>query len=122
MKNTYLNIALLITNLAILYFLTTSQKVPKEEVSPILKAQIIELVDNKGQTRAQLKVEDDGTAMFRMRDAQGDIRIKMGVNNDGSGLVLLNNKTEVGIHALAKNSGTTLTLMSENGKKQVIQP
>jgi hypothetical protein len=60
--------------------------------------------------------------MFRMKDAQGTIRVKLGAGSDGSGLVLLDNSTNVGIHALAKSRGSFLTVTNKNGKTQTIQP
>ena len=125
MKIPYLNYALLITNLCILFFILTGQKKSDNattDVVPVLRAQLIELVDDKGQVRAQLKVEKDGEAMFRMKDPQGVIRVKMGAGADGSGLVLLDNSTNVGIHALAKSKGSFLTVTNKNGKTQTIQP
>lgn len=124
-KIPFLNLGLLLTNLFILFFITTGQKETdkkSETVVPILRAQMIELVDVKGQIRAQLKVEDDGSAIFRIKDAEGNIRVKLGANSEGSGLVLLDNKTEVGIHAITKSKGSTLTIANQDGKKQIIQP
>lgn len=124
MKIPYLNIALLLTNLCILFLITTGQKNKDKtaETVPVLRAQLIELVDAKGQVRAQLKVEEDGEAVFRMKDKQGTIRVKLGAGADGSGLVLLDDKTEVGIQAIAKGKGSFLTVANQNGKKQTIQP
>jgi hypothetical protein len=51
-------------------------------------------------------------------DKKGTIRVKMGASEDGSGLVLLDDSTNVGLHALAKKKGTTLTLVDKDGKKR----
>jgi len=91
-------------------------------VQAVLRARLIELVDEKGQTRAQLKVEPDGAAVFRMRDARGTIRVKLGASEDGSGLLLLDHETEPAIHLLARNRGTTLTLSEKGKEKRVIMP
>ena len=67
MKIPYLNYALLMTNLFILFFILTGQKKSENATAgivPILRAQLIELVDEKGHVRAQLKVEEDGEAIF----------------------------------------------------------
>jgi hypothetical protein len=50
---------------------------------------------------ARLSVESNGEAVFRMRDAEGTIRVKLGASKDGSGLVLLDERTEPGLHVLA---------------------
>lgn len=87
-----------------------------------VRARAIELVDQQGRVRAQLKVEPDGEAVFRLRDTRGEVRVKLGAGGDGSGLVLLDGATEPGIRMLAKDSGTSLTLTSRSGQRRVIVP
>jgi redox-sensitive bicupin YhaK (pirin superfamily) len=87
-----------------------------------LRARTIELVDQHGQVRAQLKVETDGEAVFRLRDQKGEIRVKLAAGGDGSGLVLLDGSTEPAIHMLAKDAGTSVTLRSKEGQRRVITP
>jgi hypothetical protein len=87
-----------------------------------VRARAIELVDERGSVRAQLNVEPDGEAVFRLRDAAGEIRVKLGAGADGSGLLLLDGATEPGIHLLAQKSGTRLTLASSGGQRRVITP
>lgn len=88
----------------------------------VLRAEEIELVDAQGQVRAQLNVESNGEAVFRLRDEQGTIRVKVGASEDGSGLLLLNESTEPGVQILAKSSGTSLTLIGTEGQQHVIRP
>jgi hypothetical protein len=88
---------------------------------PVIRAQAIELVDSKGQVRAQLNVESSGEAVFRMRDAGGTIRVKIGADADGSGLLLLDESTEPAVHMLAKRSGTSVTI-KRGAQQQVLQP
>jgi hypothetical protein len=88
----------------------------------VLSAQLIELVDANGVTRAQFKIEDGGEAVFRMRDQQGNIRVKLGAAADGSGFALMDDQTEPAVHILAKNTGTTLTLAQKEKEKRVIAP
>jgi hypothetical protein len=91
------------------------------EASDVLRARAIELVDEKGQVRAQLDVEDSGEVVFRLRDRQGTIRVKIGAAEDGSGLLLLDESTEPGVHLLAKDAGTSLVL-SDSGARRVFSP
>ena len=71
--------------------------------------------------RARLNVESDGQVVFRLLDARGTIRVKLGASEEGSGLVLLDASTEPGVHLLAKGTGTSLTL--RRGEQQrVITP
>jgi hypothetical protein len=88
----------------------------------VLRAEAIELVDARGQTRAQLNVEPNGEAVFRLLDEQGTIRVKVGASEDGSGLLLLDESTEPGVHILAQSSGTSLTLTGTDGQQHIIRP
>jgi hypothetical protein len=87
-----------------------------------VRARAIELVDERGQVRAQLNVETDGEVVFRLRDSKGEIRVKLGAGDDGSGLLLLDGSTEPRIHMLAKSSGSSVTLTSKGGQQRVITP
>jgi hypothetical protein len=124
MKTQHLIILLLVLNLAgSLYWVSAQTKsAPATAVVPLIRAQTIELVDAKGTRRALLSAEENGETVFRLIDARGTIRVKLGASADGSGLVLLNNATEVGLHALAKDKGTTLTLANKDGRKRVLAP
>ncbi len=86
-----------------------------------VRARAIELIDERGRVRAQLNVETDGEAVFRLRDAEGEIRVKLGGGRDGSGLLLLDGSTEPGIHLLAGSSGTSVTL-KRDGRRRAITP
>lgn len=87
-----------------------------------VRATAIELVDERGRIRAQLNVESSGETVLRLRDAAGEIRVKLGAGGDGSGLLLLDGLTEPGIHMLAQSSGTTVTLTNQGGQRRVITP
>lgn len=117
MKIQLLAIALTVINLVLLLFvLAQAESTTAQSVIPVLRAQAIELVDDHGQIRAQLNVESNGEAVFRMRDATGAIRVKLGAAKDGSGLLLIDESTEPGVHILVKPTGATLTLTGKNGQ------
>jgi hypothetical protein len=61
-----------------------------------------ELVDKNNKRRASIKVEKGGEVVFRLFDSKETIRVKLGAEDDGSELVLLNDKTDPGMHVLAK--------------------
>jgi hypothetical protein len=88
----------------------------------VLRATAIELVDEKGRVRGQLNVEASGEAVLRLRDASGEIRVKLGAGDDGSGLLLLDTSTEPGIQMLAKAGATSVTLTNRHGQRRVIEP
>jgi hypothetical protein len=123
MKIQVLAIALAVINLVLLLFiLTQAESTTAQSVVPVLRAQAIELVDDQGQVRAQLNVESNGEVVFRLRDATGAIRVKLGAAEDGSGLLLIDESTEPGVHILVKPSGATLTLTGKDGQQQVLKP
>jgi hypothetical protein len=93
----------------------------EQAIPPVLRARAIELVDDRGRVRARLNVEPGGETVFRLTDANGTIRVKIGAAEDGSGLVLLDGSTEPGVHMLAKRTGTSLTLR-QGGQQRVIAP
>lgn len=99
----------------------TTQK-DVQSIAPSVRARSIELVDAKGQTRASLLVETNGETVFRLKDSDGTIRVKLGASKDGSGFVLLDDATNVGVHVLAQSTGTSLTLINKNGQKKTINP
>lgn len=86
---------------------------------PVLRAQLIELVDARGQVRAQLKTEDNGDVVLRLRDQAGNIRVKLGANALGSGLLLLDERTERGVQI---NSGKSSQDRSRDTKILLMEP
>jgi hypothetical protein len=92
------------------------------EVPEVLRARMLELVDEEGRVRANLKVEEGGEVVFRLRDVEGTIRVKIGAGKDGSGLVLMDDRTEPAVQLLAKPAGTSMTLSEEGKAKRVITP
>lgn len=100
----------------------TARAEEAEKVPDVLRARRFELVDERGQIRASLKVEPSGEAVFRLTDAAGTIRVKLGAAEDGSGLLLMDDRTEPAIHALAKRTGTSMTLAEKGKEKRVLVP
>jgi hypothetical protein len=89
-----------------------SERAVAVKPSDILRARAIALVDERDQVRAQLDVEEDGEVVFRLRDAKGGVRVKLGAGRDGSGFILMDGATEPAIQMLAKEGATSLTLRS----------
>lgn len=101
---------------------SSAQAAKGEEVHAVLRARMIELVDERGQVRANLLVEPSGEAVFRLRDAKERIRVKLGAAEDGSGLLLLDDRTEPAVHLLGKRTGTTVTLAEKDKETRVLRP
>ncbi len=88
----------------------------------ILRGRALELVDERGKTRARINVEPGGEVVFRLLDQQGTIRVKLGAGTDGSGLLLANDATEPGVHILAKAEGSSVRVVNKDGSERVIAP
>ena len=118
MKIQFLAGALMGAGLIVLGVLLQDRPADAKAVPAVLRAKTIELVDGRGRWRAQLKVERGGQVVFRLRDQNGVIRTKLGADENGSGLLLLDEQTEPGIHLVASRNGTTATL--RRGEKRLV--
>jgi len=118
-----LSVVLTVINFVLLIIvLAQSRLIATQTIPQVLRVRAFELVDDNGEVRAQLNVESNGEVVFRLRDAKGTIRVKLGASEEGSGLLLINDLTEPGVHILADQNGTSLTLTEEGGAKRVIEP
>jgi hypothetical protein len=96
------------------------QSADGQATADVLRARAIELVDGGGQVRAQFNVSKE-EVIFRLRDAKGAIRVKLGADETGSGLLLLDNRTTPGVQALATRARTSLTLR-RGGSRRALRP
>jgi hypothetical protein len=114
MKNS-LNSVLLVLIVVVLLFMAAS---PQGDSFDKITVKEFELVDAAGKQRASIKVEEGNEVVFRLRDQKGEIRLKLGAGENGSGIVMLDENTEPGVHMLAKKTGSSITVMSTGGKKK----
>jgi len=133
MKIPRLALVLTVINLVILIFVLAQARQPlAQSVAPVLRGQALEIVDGKGQIRARINVEpattmSDGktypeSVVFRLTDPTGKIRVKLGADRDGSGLMLADDSQQPGVHMLAKGPGSFLKLINKDGREQLIKP
>jgi hypothetical protein len=94
--------ALTLLNLVLLAF-QISRDADADDVSPIIRAREIQLVDEQGRVRSELEVLPAGTAngvqyeetvIFRLVTADGKPRVKLTTSTDGSTLLLLGSSDE----------------------------
>jgi hypothetical protein len=107
------------------FFLATlvqTRPTSAQTTTPVVRARVLELVDERDAIRARLNVESSGEVVFRLLDQQGTIRVKLGAAEDGSGLLLANDATEPGVHILAKAAGSSLKLADKNGRTRILRP
>lgn len=88
-----------------------------------LQAPGFDLVNDDGAVVAQLYVGEDGTGQLRLRDANGEVRVKLGAGPTGSGLILFNaeGEPEPGVSASTDEDGTKITLV-DGEKKKTVRP
>lgn len=87
------------------------------QVQEVVRAKLIELVAPDGKVVGQLFTDEDGSANLRLRNGVGEVRVKLGASKNGSGLVLLDNKTEPSVTLHARDDGGAATI-AEGGKSR----
>jgi hypothetical protein len=129
-------IALTLVNLGILMFQLTQSR-PVEAISaeaPVLRGRALELVDDQGHLRAEIKVlpaqptfkMPDGTTGYpetvqlRLFTSKGGPNVKLVATEDGSGLVLGGEPGYVQI--LSRGTSTFVKLANKDGRQQLIKP
>ena len=125
-----LAVALTVINLVVL-LLTAAQpgSTTPQTANLTLRMRALEVVDDHGQVRSRLNVEQNGEVVLRLLDKNGTIRVKLGAGEGGSGLVLADEATEPAIHIIARRTGTpdrptttSITLRGTGGQQRVIRP
>lgn len=125
-----LAISVTVVNFVLLAVLLSSERtVAAQSDDSVLRVRGLELLDASGQIRAQIAVEPDGEAVFRIRDSAGTIRVKLGAGDNGSGLLLLDETTEPGVQIIARRlatsthpTTTSINLTGADGQRQTITP
>ncbi len=129
---TGLNLALVVSS----FFSRTRPAVAASGVVPVLRGRALEIVDDRGQVRASLAVlpadpsvkMPDGTTRYpetvllRLRTSAGRPNVKLGVTEDGAGLVLGGDSDPTYAQILARGDSTFLKLSNKNGKVHLVQP
>jgi len=101
---------------------TPAQAQQVEKAPVVLRAQLFELVDKQGQVRAQLHLGEDGGGNLRLREATGNVRVKLGATANGGALILMNDSSEPAIWAAANKAGTSLKLAEKGKPQRIIKP
>ena len=122
-------------NLVLLAFvLAQVRPVAAAGVTPVLRGRALELVDDHGQVRAEIKVlpaqptvkMPDGTTGYpeavqlRLISSKGGPNVKLVATEDGSALVLGGEPGYVQI--LARGTSTLVKLANIDGRQQLIKP
>ena len=121
-------IALTAVNLLIL-LLVAAQARPDRTSVEVLRGRALEVIDERGQIRAKLHVDEADEVVLRLIDQNGTIRVKMGAAEHGSGLLLIDDATEPAVHVIAKRTPTSsrpnttsITFRGADAQQRVITP
>ncbi len=135
MKSQHVFAALVIVNLAFFGFqLVQGRPDQPDTIAPVLRGRALELVDDRGRVRAEIKVlpaqptfkMPDGTTGYpeavqlRLIDSEGGPNVKLVATEDGSGLVLGGESGYMQI--LARGPNPFVKLVNKDGRQQVIKP
>jgi hypothetical protein len=98
--------------LALALMWTSAQSQTPPETHDVLRAKLIELVNDSGDVVGQLFLGEGGSGQIRLRNAAGEVRVKLGASNDGAGasLVMMDANTEPAVILSAKAGESSLTL------------
>ena len=124
MDSTALLFGVTAINLMLVATTWTGARAPASQSHPkVIRAESIELVDQRGEVRVQLHLGEDGSGNLRIRDGNGQVRVKLGTTIQGStGLLLLDQSIEPAVSLVGGRSSTSITLVGPDGKRQVIRP
>lgn len=98
--------------LALALIWTSAQSQPPAPVQDVIRARLIELVNDNGDVVGQLYLGEGGSGQIRLRNADGEVRVKLGVSNDGAGagLIMMDEETEPAVVLRASTEGASLLL------------
>jgi hypothetical protein len=122
MKFQRIAIVFSVINLLLLVFLLAqSPSTAQQDVVPMVRTRAFELLDENGKVRAQINVEKNGEVVFRMRDAKGTIRSKFGASESGSGLSMMDDRTEATVQIRSNQAGGNMILIDRDGRERTVK-
>ena len=82
----------------------------------VIRARLIELVNERGEMRAQLYIGEGGGGGMRFRSGDGTIRVKFGATDDGAILLLLDGASNPAVRLASEATGPNLRLIHRTGE------
>lgn len=137
MKTQQFLFGLTIANAALLLFsLAQPRGTAAQDVAPMLRGRGLQLVDDRGRVRAEVRVfppdpkvkMPDGTTgypetvLLRLIDSKGRPNVKIAATEDGSVISLGGESDPTDIQLLARGANTSMKLIDKDGKQQLIKP
>jgi len=130
-------LALTLLNLALLVFLVVQHReASAQNVVPVLRGRELQIVDDQGRVRADLKVYPaspnarmpDGTTgypeavMLRLYSSEGRPNVKLAATEDGSAQVLGGESNPTYVQILSRGANPLIKLVNKDGREQVVKP
>ena len=138
MKAIHLTLVLTVVNLGLLgLHAMPSRDAGASETLPLLRGRGLEIVDEQGRMRAQIKLEPanpdyvwpDGsrrgypeTVIFRLATADGKPRVKLTTSNEGSGVMLLGASDATYSILHSEGQKTSLRLRNDAKTERILAP
>lgn len=107
--------------LLFVFLLAQTRSTAQQDISPVVRTRAFELVDENGKVRAQINLEKTGEVVFRLRDAKGTIRSKFAAGESGSGLSMMDDRTEATVQIRANQAGGNMVLIDREGHERLIK-
>jgi hypothetical protein len=135
MKIQHLLVALTIANAALIVFsLTQPHRTVAQDVTPVLRGRALEIVDDHGRVRAEIKVlpaqptlkMPDGTTGYpeavrlRLFTSKGGPNTKLVTIEDGAGLVLGGEKGYTQL--LSRRADPFIKIVTKDGREPTMKP
>jgi hypothetical protein len=130
-----LTILLTALNFILLAFVVAQRRPASAQgVVPVLRGRALEIVDDQGRVRAEIKVlpeqpavkMPDGTTGYpetvqlRLVSSQNSPHVKLATTEDGSGLVLGGEKGYTQL--LSRGADPFIKIVTKNGRQRIIKP
>jgi hypothetical protein len=122
--------------LLLIILIQSRPAVASDGVAPVLRGRGLEIVDERGRVRASIQIlppdpnfrMPDGTVgyketvLLRLINSEGRPNVKLGAGESGSGLLLAGPEDPTYVQILAEGRTTSLKLINQEGRQQVIKP
>ena len=133
MTNTRLLFSLTCLNLILLAMLLIERVQPalaNASVSPVIRGNALEIVDDQGRVRAQIGVQGPSTVggkrypeavLFRLIDPTSGPVVKIGAAING-GAIGLTDGADRGVQIFAHDTGSFVRIVDRSGREKIMRP
>ena len=131
MKMQRLALVVTVINLALMVvLLSTFRRAQADEVAPVLRGRMLEIVDAQGRVRASISVHEPvtvnskwypDTVVLRLADQKSRPLVKLTAAENGSALGLSDDAAS-GVQLFARDTGSFVKVTDKKGHEQMVKP